>query len=68
MIVPVHSDKLLVVKTFDIVKRSVAKTCDRSSVVINISVQSSVAINPVGRYRLIATPLTATYISVAITL
>ena len=64
---PVHSDRLLVAKKFDILEPLVAKTCDRSSVCINICVKLSIAINPVGRYRLIATPLTETYTLVAIT-
>jgi len=63
MIISIHSDRLLVAKKFDILKPLVAKTCNRSSVAINICVQRSVAINPVGRYRLIVT-----YISVPITL
>ena len=68
MIISIHSDRLLVAKKFDILKPLVTKTCDRSSVGINICVKLSVTINPVGRYRLIATPLTATYTSVAIKL
>ena len=67
-IVPVHSDWSLVAKKFDILKPLVAKTCGRSLVAINICVNQSVAINLVGRYRLIATPLTTTYTSVAINL
>jgi hypothetical protein len=68
IIVLVYSDWLLVAKKFDILKPLVAKTCNRSSVGINICVQLLVAINPVGRYRLIATPLTATCTSVPIML
>ena len=64
---PVHSYWLLVAKKFDILKPLVAKTCDRWSVGINICVKLSVAINPVGHCRLIATPLKTTYTSVAIT-
>ena len=67
IIVSIHSDRLLVAKKFYILKPLVAKTCNRSSVGINASVQLSVAINPIGRYRLIATPLTTTYTSIAIT-
>ena len=66
MIISIHSDRLLVAKNFDILKPLIAKTCNRLSVAINISVQLSVAINPVSRYRLIATPLTSTFTSVAI--
>jgi hypothetical protein len=47
----------LVAKKFDILKPLVTTTCNRSSVGVNICVQLSVAINHVGRYRLIATPL-----------
>ena len=67
-IMPVHSDWSLVAKKFDILKPLVAKTCDRSLVAINICVNQSAAINLVGRYRLIATPLTTTYTSVTINL
>jgi len=45
IIMPVHSDRLLVAKKFDILKPSVAKTCNISSVGINICVQLSVAID-----------------------
>ena len=68
IIVSIHSDGLLVAKKFDILKPLVAQTCNRSSVGINICVQLSVAINPVSRYRLVATPLIATYTSVPIKL
>jgi hypothetical protein len=47
----------LVAKKFDILKPLVTTTCNRSSVGVNICVQLSIAINPVGRYRLIAMPL-----------
>jgi hypothetical protein len=53
MIISVHSDWLLVAKKLDIHKLLVAKTCNKSSVGINISVQGLVAINLVGRYRFI---------------
>ena len=63
---PVHSDGLVVAKKFNILEPLVAITCDRSLVVINTSIQLSVAVNPVGCYRFIATSLTTTYTSVAI--
>ena len=56
----------MVAKKFDILEPLVTKTCDRSSDGINICVKLSVAINPVGCYKLIATSLTTTYTSVAI--